>query len=114
MKTYKEYPTAFLGCSDVASLVVRDSGSAKLLSFGEDGGYRARIVDSGCEIPEHYSLVMECDWWIRVYDDTGRTLGIYAGNRGKIRIYRAGLFGCIIEIPEGSEIQQMTTEPQND
>ena len=97
---YHEYHKKYIGFSDVASLVIRtlDEHSIQklhLLQFGGDGSYSAYIVDSKAEIGEHYSLVCEGRWWMWIYSDEAR-VARFDGNI--IRVYRAGGYGCIIQI----------------
>ena len=99
-ETYKEYAKAELGFSDVASLILRTMDAngglkAAILGFGGDGCYSAYIVDSTAKIGEHYDLVFQGRVWLDVYDDTS----LVAKFRGDaIRVYRAGAFGCIIQV----------------
>lgn len=95
-KCQKEY----IGFSDVASLVVRtlDEQSMQklhLLEFAGDGSYSAYIADSKTEIGKHYSLVCEGHYWMWIYSDDSR-VSQFDGNI--IRVYRAGGYGCIIQI----------------
>ncbi len=97
MKYYKDYKKKCIGSSDVAMLIVNMCGKVYSLYFGEDGNYKAYIVDSECEIPEHYSLELEGYNWLKIYDDFGLTLGMKYNH---FKIYRAGNFGCIIQLLE--------------
>lgn len=94
MKDHHEYKKIPLGESDIASLMLRFPCGCNILNFGEDGGYAAYAVDADCIIPSHYSLVCECNHWMWVYDDTGRTARFDAD---KIKVFRSGLKGCIIQ-----------------
>ena len=53
MKYYKEYDKEYIGFSDTATLIFvgcSDNGlEAKPILFGEDGCYRAYIVDENAE-----------------------------------------------------------------
>lgn len=95
MKDHHEYGKISLGESDISSLVLRFPCGSQVLDFGEDGGYSAYQVDEECIIPEHYTIVFECEHWLWVYDDTSRTARF---DGEKIRVFRAGLRGCIIQI----------------
>ena len=53
------------------------------------------LVDGKAEIPEYYSKVAEFDKWFRLYDDERRVMNVHAD---KINVYRAGEYGCIIQI----------------
>lgn len=100
MKDHHEYSKISLGASDVASLVLRFPCGSKVLDFGEDGGYSSYLVDEECIIPDHYSLECECEHWLWIYDDTSRTLQF---DGEKIRVFRAGVKGCIIQIFGGKK-----------
>ena len=93
MRSYKEYEKVYLGGSDVAAITVT--------GCGEDG-LKAEIylVDENAEIGSHYKLDATFNTWINVYDDDERTYHIYPSPGAEIKIYRAGDFGCIIQIPE--------------
>ncbi len=95
MKSYKSFNKAFIGASDIASLTVRSCGKVAVLNFGSDGSYHAYIVKGEAEIGTHYELVFECENWLKVYDDCDLTYGCLGKT---IKIYRAGDFGCIIQI----------------
>lgn len=99
MKNYKEYEEKFIGGSDIAALILVgcDENGLKTshLNFGEDGSYRAYIVDENAEIGAHYKKVADFKYWFKIYDDHGLT---YRVNAKEINIYRAGDFGCIIQV----------------
>ena len=102
MKDHHSYKKCFIGGSDIASLTVRTPSQVAVLNFGEDGEYMAYIVDSECNIPEHYDLTFSADAseyypgvWMRIYDDDGLSFKIKAPS--SIRIYQSGAFGCIIQ-----------------
>ena len=105
MKSYKEYDREFIGDSDIAALIfvgtTKNGLEAKILDFGCDGRYNAYIVDENAKIGDHYSLEMEYETssgfkaWLKVYDDEGLTADYTAD---KIKVYRAGDFGCIIQL----------------
>lgn len=95
MKNYKDYPKQFIGESDIASLTLRSPGRLEFLNFGEDGDYRAYIVDENAKIGEHYELELEFSEWLTIYDDTELT---FKARAEKINVYRAGDFGCIIQL----------------
>lgn len=105
MKTYQHFIRKYIGTSDVASLImmgVKETGdgrSLEFLNFGEDGDYYAYLVDreedKPVEIGEYYNKVATFTNWLKIYDDYESTLDI----KGKvINVYRAGEFGCIIEV----------------
>jgi len=115
MKNYKEYAKTYIGGSDFAALTVTAFGenglTASVLRFGSDGEYQAYIVDAECEIPAHYKNVLHIEpyqvtffdgtrgapsGWVRVYDDEAITYK--AGFHNGLNIYRAGDFGCIIQL----------------
>ena len=98
MKNYKEFERIYLGSSDVASLTLRAPNLSHVMNFGEDGAYFAYFVEGEAEIGEHYRLEFECSHcWLWVYDDEGRRLNI-GDARTTIKVYRAGLKGCIIQV----------------
>ena len=98
--SYKDYCTKSIGASDISCLVLagcseKDGFKLDKLDFGEDGSYYAYIVDKAAEIGSHYNKVAEFYHWLKIYDDFGLTFSVYAD---KVIIYRAGAFGCIIQI----------------
>ena len=99
MKNYKEFGKIGIGCSDIASLILvgctDDDLKVDALYFHEDGIYSAYLVDEPCEIPAHYKKEFSCKKWLRIYDDDERT-GEFEAE--EINVYRAGDFGCIIEL----------------
>lgn len=99
MKSYKEYERQFIGDSDIAALIfvgtTKDGLKANILNFGSDGRYNAYVVDENAKIGDHYTLEMEFETWLKIYDDEGLTEDYSAD---KIRVYRAGDFGCIIQL----------------
>lgn len=58
-------------------------------------------------IGEHYNLVFEGTNWIRIYDDNELTLHAKAD---VIKIYRAGEFGCIIQLLGNAKVEEFTTK----
>lgn len=95
MKSYKEYEKRNIGASDIASLILSSPEKVEYINFGEDGLYSAYIVDEKAEIGSHYKKVFECEYWLKIYDDFDLTLSLHGS---KINVYRAGNFGCIIQI----------------
>ena len=79
MKSYKEYDREFIGDSDIAALT--------FVGTTKNG--------------DHYTLEMEFETssgfkaWLKIYDDEGLTADYSAD---KIKVYRAGDFGCIIQL----------------
>lgn len=98
MKSYKEYNRVYIGGSDCASLVLRAPEKVQLLKFMEDGDYMAYLVDENAEIGAHYEKVFTATSWISIYDDNGLT---FEANAEEINIYRAGNYGCIIQLING-------------
>lgn len=98
MRDYHEYEKSYIGESDIATLIFVGCGEngikATPIYFGEDGRYLAYIVDSKAKIGGHYELKEEFDTWLRIYDDRGLTQVFRAK---KIRVYQAGMRGCIIQ-----------------
>lgn len=102
--TYKDYEKKHIGCSDIACLILvgcraSEGVKAEKLLFGEDGSYSAYVVEQteheDVKIESHYTKVATFNHWLKIYDDDGKTFAC----RGKeINIYRAGEFGCIIQI----------------
>jgi hypothetical protein len=100
MKHYKECDRRYIGGSDIAALILvgcqNDKGLVTdVLDFGEDGVYGAYIIDENTEIGSHYSKVATFNDWLKIYDDDELTYKVYAE---EINIYRAGDFGCIIQV----------------
>ena len=102
MKTDKDFETVYIGGSDSASFIlmgIKNNRTLEFLSFGEDGEYYAYLIhrkeNKPVEIGEHYKKVATFTNWLKIYDDHESTLEI----KGKvINVYRAGEFGCIIEV----------------
>ena len=100
MKTYKDFEKQYIGCSDIASLILAGCNEKKGLSlkelhFGGDGSYQAYIVEEEAEIGSHYRKVAEFSTWMKIYDDEG-LVKLFKGK--KIIVYRAAEMGCIIQI----------------
>lgn len=95
MKTYKDFEKRPIGDSDISSLTIRYPMKAEVLNFGSDGSYSAYIVTEDAEIGEHYRLVSQGTHWAILYDEFGKTFSCHAD---EIKIYRAGEFGCIIQL----------------
>ena len=107
MKNHHTYPRAYIGESDIATLIMagmrpeseRSEGDDWLktqpLHFGGDGVYNAYIVDEDCEIAPYYSMVATFEHWISIYDDSTLTLHAYAS---EIRVFRAREMGTIIQL----------------
>lgn len=99
-KNYKDFTKTCIGGSDVAVLTLTgfsyDIGIfCELLHFGGDGEYSAYIVDEDTAIPDHYEPVVTFHEWVNVYDDHGM-YDCISGD--EIRFYRAGNYGCIIQV----------------
>lgn len=98
MAWYKDN-TQSIGYSDVASVVLRGIQDGKqvvkLLNFGEDGDYKAYIVEDRDLIPEHYFLKEAFNYWMDIYDDETCTLKLKGD---VIEVYTAGMRGCLILI----------------
>lgn len=97
MRSYKLYESSYIG--DIAALIlagISDGGlQSKVLDFGEDGRYSAYIVDEDAEIGSHYEKQHEFTNWMTIYDDDTCVRTYHAE---KIIVYRAGDFGCIIQL----------------
>ena len=108
MKSYKEFDKEYIGTSDSASLILcgcpydckiedMEKESLKYLNFGEDGSYYAYIIkENDVEIGNHYKKVVSFKNWLKIYDDF--ELAKCFRINGRIDIYRAGEFGCIIHL----------------
>lgn len=94
-RNYKQYTKEYLGYSDIASLTLRSPDKVSILNFGSDGDYHAYIVDENAKIGSHYTKVFECEHWLKIYYDDGILFDVMAK---KFKIYRAGEFGCIIQV----------------
>lgn len=99
MKSYKEFEKTYIGDSDIAALVLvgcdKTSIVSQILNFGEDGTYKAYVVDSDTEIGNHYVERYRFNHWLKIYDDDGYTAEFKAD---LIIVYRAGEMGCIIQL----------------
>jgi hypothetical protein len=100
MKNYKKCEKEDIGYSEIATLVLagcrgEEGLKTEQLCFGADGAYYAYIADSETEIGEHYKKTATFNHWLKIYDD--ETLR-YEVDAKEINIYRAGDFGCIIQI----------------
>lgn len=94
-KSYKEYPARYIGSSDCAFLTVSAPKGCTRLFFGEDGSYKAYIVDGNAEIGTHYNKVFTANTWIKIFDDEELT---FSADAKEINIYQAGMRGCIIQL----------------
>lgn len=97
---YKDFCKEYIGESDIASLILVGCGKKRLLlkelGFDGDDSYSAYIVDGGdVVIGSHYEKVAEFHSWMKVYDDYNMVKEFHAN---KIIVYRAGGFGCIIQL----------------
>ena len=101
MKTYKDYQKWNIGSSDIASLLLlgcnENGAEPMLLTFGSDGDYSAYIIPDNVDIGEHYKKVAEYTDWLKIYDDSSLVVDIKAKH---ISVYRAGDFGCVIQVTE--------------
>ena len=100
MKTYKDFEKVFIGCSDIATLIIvgykeGEGVVTKPLTFGGDNLYSAYIVTEKAKIGDHYDKVETLNNWLKIYDDTELSYKVEAK---EINIYRAGMYGCIIQI----------------
>lgn len=98
--THHDYEKVFIGSSDSARLkVIHRVGnyeSKSYLNFGEDGEYKAYIVDENCAIPDTYELRHSFEGgYVDLFDDEGYNVYIKGET---VQIYRRGNFGCIIKI----------------
>ena len=99
---YKRF-YVFLGGSDIAQLTMvgydkEDGVVPAPLKFGSDGVYKAWIVyNYRHNIPDHYSLAGEYNTWLKVYDDHRLSFSLRSPG-SKISVYRAGEYGCLINI----------------
>ena len=105
MKSYKDFEREYIGSSDCAALIIAGFQpfvglATKVIDFGEDGDYKAYIVNGPAEIGKHYSKVAEFYSWVRIYDDEAL---IKQFNADQIIIYRAGMRGCIIQLINDTE-----------
>jgi hypothetical protein len=106
---YKDYPSKYIGESDIANLTLRyckDGIKYENIHFGGDGSYDAYIVDDeDVYIGEHYELVISIKglFWFEIIDDKGVTYSErMSGGNSILNIYRAGSYGIIIQtIREG-------------
>ena len=102
MKNYKDYEKQCIGASDIASLILRGINTngeleLKSLKFGGDGVYWAYVADADTEIPEHYTQVAEFKHWMQIYDDAVAVATFRTKGNEIIKVYRAGMYGCIIQ-----------------
>lgn len=100
MKTYKDFEQKYIGNSDIATLIMvgysKDNGLiTEALYFGGDDAYSAYIVTEESKIGDHYSKIATFSEWMKIYDDTGLS---YRAEGKEINVYRAGMYGCIIQI----------------
>ena len=98
MRDYHSYGVSQIGASEYAALIAvgpNDGLKTEIINFGGDGSYKAYVVDEDAEIQEHYRLVTEFKNWAKIYDDCDLTQSFRAS---LIKIYRAGDYGCIIQL----------------
>lgn len=92
---YHAYDSVYLGCSDKAMLKVVGENREDVIYFGEDGNYKAYLVDKNAEIGDHYKPYPDFHNNAAVYDDN-TLVAIFEADI--IRIYTAGNFGCIVQL----------------
>lgn len=104
--TYKDFDKIYVGESEAANLIVAGPNNVTYVHFGKDDAYMAyEVFGDNVTIGSHYALCAQGDYWLKIYDDTGRAY--YKGwwdfdNKYKHwRIYRAGEMGMIIHWGEG-------------
>lgn len=99
MNNYKNYQKAYIGFSNIASLILVGCGEDGLvlheLHFGQDDSYHAYIVDGDAEIGQHYHLEASFQSWLKIYDDAELVKGFYGS---EINVFRSGMMGCIIQV----------------
>ena len=103
---YKDYRKIYIGDSDIAALTMvgcRNGAGLvpEMLYFGGDNSYHAYLIEHTAsevvEIGAHYKLVATYNHWLSIFDDSGRTY--HSENKADcINVYRAGEYGCIIEV----------------
>lgn len=118
MKNHHDYPKINIGNSDIATLVFTGCNpypnesleqikkekyihpyiSSINVSFGYDGSYFAYVVDDECTIPDYYRYVKAFSHWLVIYDDEGIAKKFYCDSDKVIKVYRANMAGCIIQI----------------
>ena len=111
MKNYHDYCNLYLGSSDIATLIgvgMSKEGplTTNTLKFGGDSRYTAHFINEEFEIPAHYRLECEFEYWLKVYDDERCTLYIRAGKGKPIKIYQSGMYGCLIYAP-GATVEEV-------
>lgn len=88
----------YLGFSDYASLIAVGCGEKGVISefidFGEDNDYYASVLDGDDKVPDWFKKVWECEYWLKIYDDT--TLR-FSQRAKKFEIYRSGDTDIIIK-----------------
>ena len=89
----------YIGRSDYSYLLLEGMCNGTLtnkpVQFGKNGAYNAYVVLENADIGDHYKLVCEFTDWIRIYDDETLVKEYFAD---KIKIYRSGLCGCVIQL----------------
>ncbi len=104
MKNYKDIKV-YLGSSDTASLdfFITYTGERIKLKFGSDGEYSAYVCHNFTEkeIPEHYKKVFETSHFAGITfppEISTEPFTVRFTSIESIQIYRAGDFGCIINL----------------
>ena len=96
----KNCEKVYIGDSDIASLTARACDEVFKINFGSDNGYSAYLIEGECEIGSHYTLIADVEaCWLKIYDDNELSFKStnYWGKYNKLKIYRAGEMGCIIQ-----------------
>ena len=74
-----------VGSSDIARVIIDSPQQCLHWRFTEDGTYYADVVDTE---PKGLTPFFECNHWISIYDDEGRTFHAF----GKvIKVYEEGI-----------------------
>lgn len=106
---YKSFGKQWIGGSDAAFLTFVGSGDdgvyAQAVKFGGDGEYNAYIIyGDDVEIGAHYKRVATFGTWLKIYDDDGRTFRHHEYG-ATYNVYRAGDYGCIVQIISKAQAQ---------
>lgn len=97
MKKHYKDNVVYLGYSDISTIQVVGLVNNVKVKFAEDGSYRAYIVeqDGSIEIPAHYKKIGGVLGKALILDDSLNPSYI---DCDLLRIYRAGSYGCILEV----------------
>lgn len=89
----------FIGSTEYDTIVLVGSQDNKIvadtLNFSGSGNFTALLIGDKEKIDSDYKLAAKFNSWLKIYDDDGPVLEIWAS---EIKIYKDDAVGCIIQL----------------